>query len=104
MVQVGGNGDPTHLAFIHKIVYDYHTLQQVFEQAGFETELLEWCDEDGIFYYKYWNERDGRIGRSLRYDTQNQNGTLSMVSIIPDAKKPGRIAYLRIFGVHIASR
>lgn len=93
MVQIGGNGDPGHPAFTHKIVYDYRTLQQVFEQAGFETELLEWCDEDGIFHYKYWNECDGKIGRSLRYDTRNKNGTLGMVSIILDAKKPGRIAY-----------
>lgn len=93
MVQVGGNGDPNHPAFTHKIVYDYHTLQQVFEQAGFEVELLEWCDENGSFHYKYWNESDGKIGRSLRFDTRNQNGTLGMVSIILDAKKSGQIVY-----------
>ena len=26
MVKVGGNGDPSHPAFTHKIVYDYRTL------------------------------------------------------------------------------
>lgn len=88
MVQVGGNGDPNHPAFTHKIVYDYRTFCQVFQQAGFEVELLEWCDEDGIFHYKYWNEADGRIGRSLRFDTRNTDGKLGMVSIILDAKKP----------------
>jgi len=93
MVQVGGNGDPGHPAFTHRIVYDYRTLQQVFQQAGFEVELLEWCDETGIFHYKYWNEQDGKIGRSLRYDTRNHNGTLGMVSIILDAKKPGKVVY-----------
>lgn len=93
MVQIGGNGDPNHPAFTHKIVYDYLTLQQVFEQAGFEVELLEWCDETGNFHYKYWNEGDGKIGRSLRFDTRNHNGTLGMVSIILDAKKPRRIVY-----------
>lgn len=30
MVQVGGNGDPNHPAFTHKIVYDYKTLSEVF--------------------------------------------------------------------------
>ena len=89
LVKVGGNGDPNHPAFTHKIVYDYLTLAQVFTQAGFEVELLEWCDENGCFHYKYWNEADGRIGRSLRFDTRNNNGTLGMVSIILDAKKPG---------------
>ena len=93
MVKVGGNGDPNHPAFTHKIVYDYKMLSQVFKQAGFEIELLEWCDEAGDFHYKYWNEHDGKIGRSLRFDTRNQNGKLGMVSIILDAKKPGKIAY-----------
>ncbi len=88
MVKVGGNSDPCHPAFTHKIVYDYKLLSQVFAQAGFEVELLEWCDEKGKFHYKYWNESDGYIGRSLRFDTRNTNGRLGMVSIILDAKKP----------------
>ena len=89
MVKVGGNGDPGHPAFTHKIVYDYLTLTQIFQQVGFEVELLEWCDENGYFHYKYWNEADGRIGRSLRFDTRNKDGKLGMVSIILDAKKTG---------------
>ncbi len=88
VVRVGGNGDPNHPAFTHKIVYDYKTIVSVFEQAGFEVELLEWCDEEGLFHYKYWNEADGRIGRSLRFDTRNSSTQLGMVSIIIDAKKP----------------
>lgn len=91
MVQIGGNGDSNHPAYTHKIVYDYLTLSHVFQQAGFEVELLEWCDANGLFHYKYWNEADGRIGRSLRFDTRNGNGQLRMVSIILDAKKTGSI-------------
>ena len=93
MVKVGGNGDPNHPSFTHKIVYDYKTFAQVFETAGFEVELLEWCDENGQFHYKYWNEADGRIGRSLRFDTRNHDGHLGMVSIILDAKKVKNLAY-----------
>lgn len=92
MVKVGGNGDPSHPAFSHKIVYDHQTFAQVFRQAGFEVELLEWCDDSGCFHYKYWNEADGKIGRSLRFDTRNLDGRLGMVSIILDAKKPGSIS------------
>ena len=93
MVKVGGNGDPAHPAYGHKIVYDYKGISSVFEQAGFEVELLEYCDENGGFHYKYWNESDGRIGRSLRFDTRNSDKSLGMVSIILDAKKPGIIKY-----------
>ena len=89
MVKVGGNGDPIHPAFSHKVLYDYKTLIPVFAQAGLEVELLEWCDEEGRFHYKYWNQTDGKIGRSLRYDTRNFDGKLGMVSLIIDAKKQG---------------
>ena len=87
MVKVGGNGDPTHPSFTHKIVYDYKTLTEVFRHAGFTVELLEWCDEDGVFHHVHWDEKDGKIGRSLRFDTRNKNGKLGMVSLIIDAKK-----------------
>lgn len=88
MVKIGGNGDPNHPAYTHKIVYDYIALKKVFEQAGFVVDLLEYCDENGSFHYKYWNELDGKIGRSFRFDTRNSFEKLGMVSIIIDAKKP----------------
>lgn len=88
MVKIGGNGDPTHPAFSHKIVYDFLSLKDVFEQAGFDVELLEYCDNNGDFHYKYWNENDGKVGRSFRFDTRNSDKEIGMVSIIIDAKKP----------------
>ena len=91
MVKIGGNGDPNHPSFSHKILYDYKLFCSVFEQAGFVVELLEYCDENGIFHYKYWNEEDGKIFRSLRFDTRNTLEKLGMVSIIIDAKKVGKI-------------
>ena len=70
-------------------VYDCISAKMV-EEAGFEVELLEYCDENGDFHYRHWNEADGRIGRSLRFDTRNswEEGKLGMVSVIVDAKKP----------------
>ena len=88
MVKIGGNGDPTHPAYTHKVVYDYLSLKDVFEQVGFVVDLLEYCDNEGNFHYKYWNEADGRIGRSFRFDTRNSMSQLGMASIIIDAKKP----------------
>lgn len=46
-------------------------MKEIFEAAGFEVELLEYCDEEGKFHYKCWNEEDRRIGRSFRFDTRN---------------------------------
>lgn len=88
MVQVGGPGPADHPAATHKIVYDYEKFIHVFESAGFQVSLLEYCDENGDFHYTYWNEEDGRIGRSFRFDTRNSMEKLGMVSIIIDAKKP----------------
>ncbi|QYE99475.1 class I SAM-dependent methyltransferase [Paraclostridium sordellii] len=87
MVKVGGPGPVDHPAYTHKIVYDYLSFGEVFKAAGFEVELLEYCDEEGVFHYKYWNEKDGKIGRSFRFDTRNSLEKLGMVSIIIDAKK-----------------
>lgn len=93
MVQVGGPGPTDHPAFSHKIVYTYQQFKEVFESAGFYVELLEYCDENKQFHYKYWNEDDGKIGRSYRFDTRNSEDNLGMVSIIIDAKKPKIIKY-----------
>ncbi|AUN14227.1 class I SAM-dependent methyltransferase [Paraclostridium sordellii] len=76
MVKVGGPGPVDHPAYTHKIVYDYLSFVEVFKAAGFEVELLEYC-----------NEEDGKIGRSFRFDTRNSLEKLGMVSIIIDAKK-----------------
>lgn len=88
MIKVGGPGHEDHPAAEHKIVYDYKTLVKVFESAGFEVTLLEYCDEQGDFHYKEWDESKGKISRSYRFDTRNSKDKLCMVSIIIDAKKP----------------
>lgn len=87
MVKVGGNGDPSHPAYTHKIVYDADMFKRVFEEAGFQVSLLEYCDEMGEFHYNEWSEAEGKIGRSFRFDTRNRDGKLGMVSIIIDAVK-----------------
>jgi len=88
MVQIGGPGPSDHPAYTHKVLYNYRTFRKVFSDVGFDVELLEYCDEEGRFHYKHWNNFDGHIGRSFRFDTRNSTDNLGMVSIIIDAKKP----------------
>ena len=88
MVKVGGPGHEAHPASAHKIVYDYKTLVNLFESAGFKVTLLEYCDEQGDFHYREWDESKGKICRSYRFDSRNSKDNLGMVSIIIDAVKP----------------
>lgn len=87
-VQVGGPGPIDHPAASHKIVHTYRSLTRMFEEAGFRVDLLEWCDEEGQFHYKDWDESNGFIYRSKRFDHRNKNGRLGFVSLIVDAFKP----------------
>lgn len=87
-VQVGGPGPPDHPAASHKVVYTWRTLGKVFEDAGFRVRLLEWWDERGAFHAQPWDEREGFIYRSRRFDHRNQDGNLGFTSLIVDAVRP----------------
>lgn len=86
-VQVGGPGPKDHICAGHKIVHNYKSLTKMFEDAGFEVVLLEYCDDNGIFQHKEWNGNDGVIFRSKKYDPRNQGDKLGFPSLIVDAIK-----------------
>ena len=88
IVQIGGPGPADHPAASHKFVYDYRTLTAVFRAAGFDVHLLEWWDEEGKFSTHPWDEQDGFVYRSARFDHRNQHGVLGFTSLIIDAVKP----------------
>jgi len=83
-VQPAGTGSG---AEDHKILYNFISLSQIFNQAGFNIDLLEYFDDYGIFHYKEWSPQDGMIYRSKRFDERNINGLLNYTSLILDAKK-----------------
>ncbi|WP_225218731.1 class I SAM-dependent methyltransferase [Fictibacillus norfolkensis] len=87
-VQIGGPGPKDHPAASHKIVHNYKTITSMFRKAGFSVTLLEYFDEKGDFHTQNWDESEGFIYRSMRFDHRNQNGKLGFVSLIVDAKKP----------------
>jgi predicted SAM-dependent methyltransferase len=86
--QIGGPGQKDHPAADHKIVYDYRLFVDVFASAGFEVDLLEYCDDLGRFHYNQWSMSDGPIYRSLLLDRRNPDGDIGSVSLIVDARKP----------------
>lgn len=87
-VQVGGPGPADHPAASYKLVYDYRTLPPLFAAAGFAVRLLEWWDEEGEFPAEAWDEREGFIYRSARFDHRNRDGQYGFTSLIIDAIKP----------------
>ncbi|MCR8847927.1 SAM-dependent methyltransferase [Rossellomorea sp. SC111] len=89
IVKIGGPGPEDHPAASHKIVYNYKLLTEVFESAGFEVGLLEYCDENGRFHQYGWDGADGVIFRSKKFDPRNQGERLVAPSLIIDAFKRG---------------
>ncbi|WP_377865622.1 class I SAM-dependent methyltransferase [Bacillus sp. R86525] len=87
IVQIDGPGPKDHPAASHKIVHNYKTLTKIFEIAGFEVVLLEYCDGNGQFYYNEWDANDGVIFRSKKYDSRNRGDKLGFPSLIVDAIK-----------------
>ena len=79
---------PGHPAEDHKTAYTYHNFVDVFSEAGFEVDLLEYCDDEGRFHYNQWDIERGLIYRSLMFDHRNRDGSLGFVSLIVDAIKP----------------
>ena len=55
------------------LVSNYRTFVPVFESAGFEVTLLEWCDEHGSFHQADWSVfEDGPTGRATELDGRNE--------------------------------
>ena len=67
-------------------MHEYRLFRDVFARAGFEVDMLEYCDESRRFHYQQWSLASGPIYRSL--DHRSRGGRLGFVSLILDAKKP----------------
>lgn len=83
-VRVGGSGPA---AWDHKVLYDHRTLSDVFAQAGFKVELLEYHDEEGTFHFTDWDPAEGLIHRSYRFHRPERTRPYRYTSLIIDAKK-----------------
>jgi predicted SAM-dependent methyltransferase len=78
----------------HKMLFTYQTLAELFESVGFETDLLEYFDEDGRFHRKDWDPQDGNVDRAYgkafrqRRYLDDKGRELEYTSLIMDAAKP----------------
>lgn len=74
----------------HQILFTIDTLTPMLIETGFSVTPLEYFDRDEHFHAEPWDDREGLIMRSARFDTQKdfQRGDLHYTSLIIDASKP----------------
>ena len=92
----GYRRDPTYLKEVsppndgHKMLYNVDTFTALLKGAGFTTTPLEYFDAEERFHAVAWDENEGMIMRSVRFDTQQafQRDGLFYTSLIIDARKP----------------
>ncbi len=91
----GYRRDPNYVAEVtppkdgHKVLFTVDNLVPLLASLGFSVTPLEYFDADETFHAQPWDERDGFIKRSCRFDDQQafQRGDLFYTSLIVDAKK-----------------
>jgi predicted SAM-dependent methyltransferase len=73
----------------HKVLYNIDTLTALLQSVGFRTTPLEYFDAQERFYAVTWDENEGMIYRSVRFDSQQefQRDGLFYTSLIVDARK-----------------
>lgn len=73
----------------HKVLYNIDTLTALLQSAGFTTTPLEYFDAQEQFHAVPWDQNEGMIHRSVRFDAQQefQRDALFYTSLIVDARK-----------------
>jgi len=73
----------------HQVLYNVDTLSTALHNVGFITRPLEYFDEHEEFHSVPWDENEGLIQRSVRFDSQQefQRGSRFYTSVIIDARK-----------------
>jgi predicted SAM-dependent methyltransferase len=74
----------------HKVFYNVDTLPPLLMSVGFSVLPLEYFDDSEQFHARPWDESEGVVTRSVRFDRQQdfRCGDLYYTSLIVDARKP----------------
>ena len=89
----GYRRDPDYVAEVapprdgHQSLFTVETLPPLLEEAGFKVTPLEYFDSAEQFHALPWDERDGHIIRSIRFDHQERfkRGDMFYTSLVIDA-------------------
>lgn len=67
----------------HKIFWNYILLKELGETIGFKVDLKEYYDENGIFHFNEYSNKDGYIKRSNKNNYVDRN-ILNYSSLVVD--------------------
>ena len=84
LVKPGGTGCGSD---DHKHLFNYKSLSEIFENAGFKANPIEYWNENKEFNTNYKNDDKGIINRSFINDKRNSNGLPNYTSLIIDFTK-----------------
>ena len=85
---VPGGTDPGSHLYKSCSAMTYISMRALFEDVGFEVDLLEYFDEQGRFHFRNWDPKDGMVRRTRRYDKRNSRDCIGYTALLIDARKP----------------
>ncbi len=83
-VKPGGTGEGS---YDHKHLFNYKSLSDIFEEAGFKANPVEYWNDEKNFITTYKNNENGFIKRSFINDNRNSDGNPNYTSLIIDFTK-----------------
>ena len=69
-------------------LYDHHSFAAVFLAVGFQVQMIEFFDQEGVFHSNHWDVSKGLVKRSLLFDERNTAQPFAYTSLVLDAVKP----------------
>ena len=73
-------------------LYNYRSFANAFLAVGFQVQLIEFFDQEGVFHSNHWDVSKGLVKRSLLFDERNTAQPFAYTSLVLDAIKPGAAA------------
>ena len=84
----GGVGSETGVGGGGRL-YNHLSFADVFLAVGFQVQMIEFFDQEGVFHSNHWDVSKGLVKRSLLFDERNIAQPFAYTSLVLDAVKPG---------------
>ena len=69
-------------------LYNQHFFAAVFLAVGFQVQMIQFFDQEGVFHSHHWDVSKGVVKRSLLFDGRNTAQQFAYTSLVLDAVKP----------------
>lgn len=70
-------------------LYNHKSFANAFVAVGFNVQLIEFFDQEGVFHSNHWDVSKGLVKRTLLFDDRNIAQPFAYTSLVLDAVKPG---------------